>query len=226
MLTVIENLFTAEEAAQLRAQLVEQPWLDGIATAGGQAASVKANLQMDDRNPVAQQLRQQVLERLGRNPLFVSAALPQKIYPPKFNCYRDGGHYGLHVDSAIMQLPNGESLRTDLSITLFLSEPETYDGGELMIETRYGAQAVKLNAGSAVLYPSSSLHQVTPTTGGERICSFFWIQSLVADDHQREQLFELDQCIQALTMDRGHQDPQVKSLTGIYHNLLRGWATT
>jgi PKHD-type hydroxylase len=168
-----------------------------------------------------------VLERLSANPTFVSAALPHRIYPPKFNRYRDGGSYGTHVDSALMVVPGTqERMRCDLSATLFLSAADDYEGGELEIEGPFGAQAVKLEAGDLVLYPSSSLHRVTPVTGGVRLASFFWIQSLVADAEARTLLFDLDQSIRSLRRTNPPEDPQLLRLSGIYHNLLRRWAQT
>jgi len=165
-----------------------------------------------------------ILSRLSECPEFISAALPKRIYPSKFNCYRNGGHYGLHVDSSIMTLPDGESLRTDISATLFLCDPDDYDGGELVVESQYGIQEVKLSAGDMILYPSTSLHEVRPVTRGERVCAFFWVQSMVRESQHRELLFDLDQSIQQLTKERGTDCPEVRRLTGIYHNLIRSWA--
>ncbi len=224
MLLPIENLLSQDEVCQIRQQLNQGHWLDGRDTAGGIARTVKHNQQADESLPQVQQLQQFLLQKLSRHPLFITAALPEKIYPPKFNRYAEGGTYGLHVDSAMMYLADGESLRTDVSATLFLCEPDTYDGGELIIETQYGAQQVKLNAGDLILYPSTSLHEVRPVTRGERVCSFFWVQSLIRHAHQREQLFDLDQVVQTLTADRGADDAQVRSLSGLYHNLIRSWA--
>jgi len=224
MLLTIPEVLSKDEVAQFRAHLDTAPWQDGKLTAGGQAKLVKANQQLDDNDELTKHLSQSLLSRLGAHPTFISASLPNKIFPPKFNQYQHGGNYGLHVDNSIMSLASGESLRTDVSATLFFSEPDEYEGGELTIETQYGAQAVKLNAGDLVIYPSTSLHQVKPVTQGSRISAFFWVQSLVKKSDQREQLFELDQSIQVLTMDRGADDFEVKRLTGIYHNLLRGWS--
>jgi PKHD-type hydroxylase len=168
-----------------------------------------------------------ILRKLAANTAFISAALPERIYPPKFNRYQDGGAYGAHVDSAVMQVPGTQiSVRSDLSATLFLAEPDEYDGGELEIESAFGIQAVKLEAGDMVLYPSSSLHRVTPVTRGARIASFFWIQSLVSDEAARTLLFDLDQAIQGLTVSAGRDHPDLLKLTGVYHNLLRRWAMT
>ncbi|WP_075186231.1 Fe2+-dependent dioxygenase [Teredinibacter haidensis] len=226
MLITIDNLFSKEESENILQKLLSENWQEGKLTAGGVAAQVKQNLQLDDTSATATEVRSNIFHYLKQHPTFISAALPNKIFPPKFNCYRSGGHYGLHVDNAMMTLPDGGYMRTDISATLFFSSPDTYDGGELMIETQYGAQAVKLEAGSMVLYPSSSLHEVRPVTRGNRVCAFFWIQSLVRESSHREQLYELDQSIQSLTLERGAQDHNVARLTGIYHNLLRSRGET
>lgn len=225
MLIVIENLLTAAEVNQYRQQLDHAEWEAGTNTAGEVAKAVKTNQQLPDGSDLAITLGNHLLRKLGNHPQFVSAALPQTIYPPKFNRYAEGGHYGVHVDSAIMQLPDRpDSMRTDLSATVFLSQPEDYDGGELVIEGKFGAQAVKLNAGDMVLYPSTSLHQVLPVTQGQRVCSFFWIQSMVRGEGARELLYDLDQSIQSVRMELEPNHPEVARLTGIYHNLLRRWA--
>ncbi len=224
MLIPIESVLDKTTAARWLAQLQSADWVDGRNTAGSLAVNVKNNLQLDDKHSLSHQLRQEILERLGRNPEFISAALPHRIYPPRFNCYQGSGAYGLHIDGSIMHLPDNTPMRTDLSATLFLSEPDTYEGGELVIETAFGAQSVKLNAGDMVLYPATSLHQVMPVTKGMRIASFFWIESMVRDTQAREMLFDLDQTVQALTQERGAKDAQVSSLNGLYHNLLRRWA--
>jgi PKHD-type hydroxylase len=224
MLIVIEGVLTKPEVAAFRQRLDGADWRDGAATAGSLARGVKANQQLDDRDPVAVALGDQILQRLRPHPLFVSAALPSRIFPPRFNRYADGGTYGAHVDSALMRGPDGTTLRSDLSATLFLSEPEEYDGGELEIEGEFGAQAVKLSAGDLVLYPSSSLHRVTPVTRGARVASFFWIESVVADEGARALLFDLDQAIQGMTPLAGPDDGRLLKLTGVYHNLLRRWA--
>lgn len=223
MLLPIENVLSQEEAQAVQQQLQQGPWRDGRGSAGPQAVKVKQNQQLDSTSKLASELGDFIQQRLQTHPLFISAALPKKIYPPMFNCYQDGGHYGLHVDSAIMLTPTG-SLRTDLSATLFLSDGQAYDGGELCIETQYGAQRVKLNAGDLLLYPATSLHQVEAVTRGRRLCAVFWIQSLVRSSEQRSLLFDLDQSIQALGSARGTQDQEVRRLSGIYHNLLRQWA--
>lgn len=224
MLLPIETLFNASEVAQISTLLDSAEWVDGSQSAGGIAQTVKNNLQLNDQTAQAAELRGILLERLSRDALFISAALPTKIFPPKFNCYRDGGYYGSHVDSAIFTLANGEQLRSDLSATLFLSPPDSYEGGELCIETQYGAQEIKLNAGDLILYPSTSLHQVKAVTRGARVAAFFWVQSMVRSAFQREQLFELDQSVQQLTVERGAEDAEVRRLSAVYHNLLRHWA--
>lgn len=227
MLITIDDVLTKDEVRQFRGALDGAAWQDGAATGGSQARKVKHNLQLDDGAEPAISLGNHILRRLGAHPVFISAALPRKIYPPKFNRYEGGGTYGIHVDSAVMQLPGGHgSLRSDLSATLFLAEPGEYEGGELEIETEYGAQVVKLDAGSLVLYPSSSLHRVTPVTAGARVASFFWIESLVADDGERSMLFDLDQTIQRMTPVLADHQRELVKLTGIYHNLLRRWAIT
>lgn len=227
MLITIDDVLTKDEVRQFRAALDGAAWQDGAATGGSQARLVKRNLQLDDHAEPAISLGNFILRRLAAHPVFISAALPRKIYPPKFNRYEGGGTYGIHVDSAIMQLPGGHgSLRSDLSATLFLAAPDDYEGGELEIETEFGAQGVKLDAGSLVLYPSSSLHRVTPVTGGARVASFFWIESLVGDDGARSMLFDLDQTIQRLTPALADHNHELVKLSGIYHNLLRRWAAT
>lgn len=227
MLITIDKVLSQDEVRGFRARLDQAPWQDGALTAGSLARGVKQNQQLADGSELAVALGQHILSRLGSVPLFISAALPNKIYPPKFNRYAGGGTYGLHVDSAVMQIPGtSQSMRSDLSATLFLSEPDEYEGGELEIEDAFGAQAVKLAAGDLVLYPSSSLHRVTPVTRGARIASFFWIESLVADDGARTLLFDLDQAIQGLTPQVPQGDAHLLKLTGTYHNLLRRWAIT
>lgn len=227
MLIPIENVLSKAEVKRFRERLDAADWQDGLATAGTLARHVKRNAQLDDASPLAVELGQAILRRLGETPLFVSAALPGKIYPPKFNRYADGGTYGAHVDSAVMHVPGtGVSLRTDLSATLFLAEPDEYDGGELEIEGPFGIQAVKLEAGDMVLYPSSSLHRVTPVTRGARVASFFWIESLVHNDGARTVLFDLDQAIQGLNTTVAADDANLLKLTAVYHNLLRLHAAT
>lgn len=226
MLIPVERVLTRDEVAAFRARLDAASWRDGLVTAGTLARSVKRNLQLEDGSPLATELGNEVLRRLQANSLFVSAALPRRIYPPKFNRYADGGAYGAHVDSALMQVPGaGLTVRSDLSATLFLCDPDEYEGGELQIEGPFGVQSVRLPAGDMILYPSSSLHRVTPVTRGARIASFFWIESLVRDDAARALLFDLDRAIQGLTPALRPDDPHLLSLTGVYHNLLRRWAS-
>ncbi len=223
MLIVIENVLSPDEVAVARQRLLETEWEDGRVTAGSRSIAVKQNLQMPEDSPVAIELGQAILRRLADNPHFISAALAERIYPPKFNLYQDGGHYGLHVDAAVMR-SGDTSIRTDLSATLFLNDPDEYDGGELTIEGPFGAQAVKLAAGDMVLYPSTSLHEVTPVTRGFRLACFFWMQSMVRDEGERALLYDLDQSIQTLSAGRPKNDPDIDRLTHIYHNLLRRWA--
>lgn len=227
MLTLIPNVLDKDTVRQFRARLDAADWTDGRETAGTLGAKVKQNRQLPARSETGLALGNHILGVLGRHPLFMSAALPHRIYPPLFNRYSGGEHYGLHVDGSIMPIPGShEFLRSDLSATLFLCEPEEYDGGELTIETPFGAQQVKLPAGDMVLYPSSSLHEVTPVTRGTRTCSFFWIQSMVQSGEQRTLLFDLDQSVQALTASAtAEQKPTVLQLAGVYHNLLRQWAS-
>lgn len=224
MLITIDQLLDKSEVQTFRDQLAQCEWEGGARSAGTLAQTVKRNQQLNDAHPTAQALGNIILRKLAQHPLFVSAALPRRIYPPKFNRYSDGGTYGAHVDSALMFLPNSnEQIRTDVSATLFLCEPEEYTGGELEIEGHFGVQTVKLAAGDMVLYPSSSLHRVTPVTAGARVASFFWIESHVSDDSERTLLFDLDQSIQNITAELGHQNASVLSLTSVYHNLLRRW---
>ena len=227
MLITIDEVLGKDEVRQFRAHLDGAEWQDGARSAGSLARHVKQNLQLDEHGEPAVSLGNYILKNLGNHPAFIAAALPREIYPPKFNRYEGGGTYGLHIDSAVMPLPGvRKNLRTDLAATVFLSEPDEYDGGELEIETAFGAQSVKLEAGSMVLYPASSLHQVTPVTRGARLAAFFWIESLVADESARTMLFDLDQAIQSLTATLGAQDKELLRLTGLYHNLLRRWAIT
>jgi PKHD-type hydroxylase len=226
MISIIEQVLTQDEIAQFRQHLANTPdWEDGLNTAGSLSASVKRNLQMKEQSDLAISLGNHILKKLGNHAEFISAALPNKIYPPKFNRYQDGGYYGAHVDSAIMQVSGTNiMIRSDLSATLFLSEPEEYEGGELVIEDQYGAQRVKLSAGNMVLYPSSSLHHVTPVTEGARISAFFWLQSLIKDEHARGLLYDLDLSIQSLSNEKPKDDADLLRLTGVYHNLLRRWS--
>ena len=225
MLLAIPDVLTPAEVAAARAALDAAEWIDGRVTAGEQSAAVKQNAQLAEGSPVAQAVGEMILGGLARSPLFISAALPQRIFPPLFNRYGEGASFGVHVDNAIRAIPGTPiRLRTDLSCTLFFSEPEEYDGGELIIEDVYGPQRVKLPAGHLILYPSTSLHRVTPITRGARVASFFWLQSMIRADDQRALLFDLDQTIQRLALEKDANDPCVVSLSGIYHNLLRQWA--
>ncbi len=219
---VIEQIFSAEEVQYYRQQLMDVPWLDGRRTAMGMAASVKNNNQADGKDAMVRQLTNQLLGRIGKVPKIVSAALPHKIFPPCFNRYSETQEYGFHVDAAIMRIPNtNEVLRSDMSMTVFLSEPEEYQGGELIIATEFGEQQIKLPAGYAVLYPSSSLHRVTPVTKGERIAAITWMQSMISDTPLRQTLYQLDQSIQNL-ITQGHTDrAELDNLHNVYHNLIR-----
>jgi PKHD-type hydroxylase len=225
MLICIPDVLTAAELTQCQAAVQDADWRDGRMTAGAQSALVKHNLQLQADDPRARDAGRIILRALGRNETFLSAALPRTILPPLFNRYTAGQTFGVHVDNAIRANPDtGERIRTDLSVTLFLSDPDSYDGGELVIETNYGAQEVKLPAGHLVLYPSTSLHQVLPVTRGERIASFFWLQSMIRGQEERTMLFDLDQTIQSLSASTEIGDPHAVRLTGIYHNLVRLWA--
>lgn len=227
MLIFIENLLSKDEVKQFRAHLEEATWESGTKTAGSLARSAKQNVQLDDSSELAQSLRNHILRKLGNHPLFISAALPGKIYPPKFNCYANGGAYGTHIDSALMPVPGiNATVRGDLSATLFLSEPDEYVGGELEIEGENGGAGVKLAAGDMVLYSSGREHCVKPVTEGARYASFFWVESYVRDEKQRQMLFELDQTIQKLSPKLDAGDKDLLKLTGLYHNLLRTWAAT
>ncbi|PZU59616.1 MAG: Fe2+-dependent dioxygenase [Sphingobium sp.] len=225
MLIAIPDVLAADAVARLRALIDAADWVDGNVTSGHQSALAKRNLQLPEDSPAAAQARDMVLDGLARSPLFIAAALPLKIFPPLFNSYAGGQTFGTHVDNAVrIQRGTDFRVRSDLSATLFLEDPDAYDGGELTVETHFGVQQVKLPAGHMVLYPASSLHRVEPVTRGRRVASFFWIQSMIRDDGERQTLFDLDSSVQALAADRGHDDAQVIRLTGIYHNLLRRWA--
>ena len=223
----IPELLDAGQVAQLRALLLESgAWVDGRVTAGWQGAPVKRKQQIDEGSPIAARAQRVVLAALQTHPLFISAALPSTVYPPMFNRYGEGMGFGAHVDGGVRIDPrNGGKLRTDLSATLFLSDPADYDGGELEIADAYGVQAAKLGAGDLILYPARSLHQVTPITRGERLASFLWVQSLVREDGRRQILFDMDQAIQALSRTEADAEAR-RSLVGCYHNLLREWAET
>ncbi len=226
MMLRIPQVLTPEQVRLCRQRLEAAQWSDGRATAGHMAAQVKDNQQLSDADPATQEVGDLILQALGRHPLFLSAALPLKVLPPRFNRYQGGGQYGLHVDAAVFSVPGTpHRVRSDLSATLFLCEPDEYDGGELTVEDTYGRHSAKLPAGDMVLYPGTSLHHVTPVTRGTRLASFLWVQSLVRDDSQRSLMLELDTAIQQLTRDAaGH--PALDRLTGVYHNLLRQWAQT
>ncbi|WP_114239140.1 Fe2+-dependent dioxygenase [Dyella sp. C9] len=223
MLLHIPNILDHAQVSRLRAELDAADWTDGRETVGPQGAKVKRNLQLPDSSPLREELGREVLAALGRHPQYHAATLPLRTLMPRFNRYEGGGQYGFHVDGAVMSLPGGEQLRSDISCTLFLAEPEDYDGGELIISDTYGEHEVKLPAGDIIIYPSSSLHRVAPVTRGARIAAFFWVQSLVRDDAKRRLLFELDTSIQTLTRSQASPDA-VLQLTGVYHNLLRQWA--
>lgn len=226
MLVRVPAVLSKAEVAHCRSVLEAAEWVDGKVTAGYQSAKSKNNIQLLENSDAAIELGDIILAALGKNNLFMSAALPLKIFPPLFNCYQGGHSFGVHVDNAIRQVKGtAVKVRTDLSMTLFFSEPEEYDGGELVIEDTYGTQSVKLAAGDMILYPSTSLHRVTPVTRGRRLASFFWLQSMVASDEKRSLLYDMDMSIQNLS--HGNEDhPAIIQLTGVYHNLLRQWAQT
>lgn len=224
MLLHIPDVFSKDEVARLRTILDAGDWSDGNATSGHQSARAKTNDQLPEDFPAAREVGAIIVQALQASPMFVSAALPHTIFPPLFNRYAGGQAFGVHVDNAIRVHPSGLRIRSDLSATLFLSEPGDYDGGELVIEDAYGPQTVKLPAGDLVLYPSRSLHRVTPVTRGARVSSFFWIQSLIASDQDRETLFQLDVATQRVAVDQGPTAQAVLELTGVYHNLLRRWS--
>lgn len=224
MMLRIPSLLTLDEVRDCRQALEQATWQDGRTTAGSLAVKVKSNLQLPIDSPIAARLGNLILDRLGRNPLFLSAALPLRVLPPRFNRYEGGGTYGNHIDNALFVIPGTAiKVRTDVSTTVFFSDPEEYEGGELIVEDTYGHQSVKLAAGDAIVYPGTSLHRVNPVTRGTRYASFFWTQSLVKSDEQRRLLFDLDQSIQQLTVD--HPDhAKLSALSGTYHNLLRMWS--
>lgn len=223
MLAHIPAVLSATQVAQFRAALDAADWVDGRETVGAQGSLVKRNLQLPDASPLKRELGAAVLSALANNPLYFAAVLPLRTLPPRFNRYAGGGHYGFHIDGSVMALGDGRHLRSDVSCTLFLSEPDEYDGGELVVSDTYGEHDVKLPAGDLIAYPSSSLHEVRPVTRGARVASFFWVQSMVRDEARRRMLFELDTSIQTLT--RANADSgAVLQLTAVYHNLLRLWA--
>ncbi len=221
----IPHLLSPDELAQLRTIIDAAEWVDGNVTSGHQSALAKKNEQLPEGSAAAKEAGAIVLEALGKSPLFFAAALPLKVFPPLFNRYGEGQTFGTHVDNAIrIQRGTEFRIRSDLSMTVFLEDSGAYDGGELVVEDHFGVQRVKLPAGHAVLYPSSSLHHVTPVTRGVRVASFFWLQSMIRDDGARRTLFDLDQSVQRLTAQLGGTDRSVIELTGVYHNLLRMWA--
>jgi PKHD-type hydroxylase len=224
MLLQIPDVLSADQVAHARKVMSQADWVDGRVTAGHQSARAKYNQQVPEDHPAAKEVGDMILGALQQNLLFISAALPLRIFPPLFNRYEGSQSFGTHVDNAIRQIPGMPlRIRTDLSATLFLTPPEEYDGGELVVEDTYGVHSVKLPAGNLVLYPASSLHQVQPVTRGVRMASFFWIQSMVRDDGERTLLFDLDTAIQRMGSDMASH-PSVVQLTGVYHNLLRRWS--
>jgi PKHD-type hydroxylase len=224
MMVHVPNVLTPEQVARCRQVFDQSHWADGRVTAGHQSAQVKRNLQLPENGPEARELGDMVLAALERSPLFISAVLPQRVFPPLFNRYDETMSFGSHVDNAIRPITGTSMrLRTDVSATLFLSDPESYDGGELVVEDTYGNHAVKLPAGDLIIYPSTSLHHVTPVTRGVRLASFFWVQSMVRDVSRRALLFDLDMSIMQLNKEVP-KSPSLVMLTGVYHNLLRQWA--
>ena len=225
MLIAIPEVLDEAGVARVRALIDAGEWVDGNVTSGAQSALAKRNEQLAEDSPLAREAGGLVLDALGATPLFVAAALPLKVFPPLFNRYAGGQAFGMHVDNAVRSKRGTDfRIRSDLSATLFLSPPEEYDGGDLVIEDQFGESRVKLPAGHMVLYPASSLHRVEPVTRGMRVASFFWVQSMVRDDGARRILFDLDRGVQEVAAARGQGDPAVVRLTGVYHNLLRRWA--
>jgi PKHD-type hydroxylase len=225
MLICVPDVLSKAEVAEFRGVMEAAVWEDGRSTAGAQSAVVKKNEQLPPNGETARKLGERIVKALAANPLFISAAVPIHIFPPLFNRYGIGQHFGVHVDNAVRgDHLTGLRIRTDLSVTLFLSDPDEYDGGELIVEDYYGSHQVKLPAGHLVLYPASSLHTVTPVTRGVRLASFFWLQSMIRDGHARSLIFDLDTAIQGLVKRLGSNDAEVVKLTGIYHNLIRYWA--
>ncbi len=224
MLLTVPDLLNPDQVAKARQTLDAADWVDGRVTAGPQSALAKDNSQIPEGHLAAREVGGMILDLLGRNPLFLAAALPLRVFPPLFNRYSGGQSFGTHVDNAIRQVAGTtHRIRTDISATLFLSGPEEYDGGELVVQDTYGVHSVKLRPGSMVLYPATSLHHVTPVTRGTRLCSFFWLQSMIRDDTQRSLLFDLDVGIQRLNREMpGHAS--IVPFTGVYHNLLRQWS--
>lgn len=224
MMLRIPALLTSEEVHECRHVMQIADWQDGRLTAGHLAAQVKSNLQLPIDSPVAAQMGNLILDKLAKNPLYLSAALPLRVLPPRFNRYEGGGTYGNHIDNALFVIPGSSiKVRTDVSTTVFFSDPHEYEGGELVVEDTFGHQTVKLAAGDAIVYPGTSLHRVNPVTHGTRYAAFFWTQSLVKSDEQRRILFDLDQSIQQLTLDCPDHS-KLSALSGTYHNLLRMWS--
>ena len=224
MMLHIPGVLTREQVTEMRRRLDESQWIDGRATVGEQGAKVKQNRQLPETSPLGAELGQTILTALANHPLYFSAVLPLRTIPPLFNSYAGGEHYGAHVDGSMRRIPaSGQWVRTDVSTTVFLCDPEEYDGGELIVTDAYGEHEVKLPAGDAIIYPSTSIHRVEPVTRGTRVCSFFWTQSMVRDDMQRGMLLELDQNIQSLRARLG-DCPELVGITGHYHNLLRQWS--
>ncbi len=225
MLLCVPDILSKSEVADFRRIMDAQEWEDGRSTAGAQSAEVKQNEQLPPDGETARKLGERIVIALTANLAFISAAVPKRIFPPLFNRYRSGQFFGEHVDNCIRgDRLTGMRIRTDLSGTLFLSEPDEYDGGELVINDHYGEQRIKLPAGHLVLYPSTSLHTVTPITRGARVCSFFWLQSMIKDTHARDLTFDFDNALQTLVTRLGRNDSEVRKLTNIYHNLIRYWA--
>lgn len=226
MLLTLPDILNPDDLRAVREALRKAPWTDGGDSAGPQARAVKNNLQLPHDCEAAQTIRAMVLGGLDRSPRFFSAALPLKVFTPRINRYAGSSNaYGHHIDNAVRVLQGGERVRTDVSCTVFLNDPADYDGGELVVSDTYGEHRVKLPAGHAVIYPGTSLHQVTPVTRGERLACFFWVQSLVRSDEQRRLLFDFDMNLLALRQRLG-ETPETTALTGTYHNLLRQWADT
>jgi PKHD-type hydroxylase len=225
MMLAVPDVLDSAGLARIRAMIDAAEWTDGNATSGHQSALAKKNRQLPEDSAAAKEAGRLILDALGRSPLFIAAALPLKIFPPLFNRYDGGGKFGTHIDNAV-RIHHGSEfrVRADLSATLFLEDPDAYDGGELVVEDTLGVHSVKLPAGHLILYPSSSLHRVETVTRGARIASFFWIQSMIRDDSARTILFDLDRAIQSIAAERGQDDREIIRLTGVYHNLLRLWA--
>ncbi len=225
MIHHIPNVLSKEQVEYFRTEIHKAEWVNGKATTGSLSNNVKNNQQLSENHPITVQLGNIILDALEQNALFFSAALPLEILPPYFNRYENNETFGFHVDNAIRNIRGTQQrIRTDLSCTIFLSEPEEYDGGELVVEDTYGYHEIKLPAGDMILYPSTSVHEVTPVTQGTRIASFFWLQSMIRDDANRHMLFNLDQSIQNLRVELGDAHAEVTKLTSLYHNLIRKWA--